>query len=79
MYTIRTTLLLSENMYSTLKHLAEQNKVSIGKLIREAVEQKYMHNEAERRMHVKEKTEKYRVQLKGKANYKKLVEEGRKY
>ncbi|MFW5720260.1 MAG: CopG family transcriptional regulator [Candidatus Dojkabacteria bacterium] len=79
MYTTRTNVLLSENMYSTLKHLAAQKKVSIGKLIREAVEQKYMHNEAERRMQVKEKTEKYRVQLKGKVNYKKLVEEGRKY
>jgi predicted transcriptional regulator len=79
MLQIRTNILLDEKTHQKLKKLAKETNKSMGKLIREAVDGFYMEDEAKRRQLIKEQIKKYRVHLKGKVNYKELIEHGRKH
>ena len=81
MLTKRTNLLLSEPDYYLLAHLASQTGKTMGELIRLAVRQTYQDKKhmASRRQ-ILQNIDRLTKGLKlGPINYRKLIEDGRKY
>ena len=81
MLTKRTNILFDESLWRQLVKLSEAKKTSVGALIREAVEEKYQEKvDLERRRQVIENILKIRPKpVKGKIDYKALINAGRKY
>jgi len=80
MLTKRTNLLLTETDYALLSHLAEKEKKSMGELIRRAIRAFYDYQAVNSRRQILKEIENLSTQAKTKGiDYKKLVENGRKY
>lgn len=81
MLTKRTNILFDEELWRTLVQLAKLNNTSVGKLIRDAVEEKYAKAaDLEQRRQAFEAILKIRPKpVKGKIDYKALINAGRKY
>lgn len=79
MYNIRINILLDQKTYNLLKTISKENDKSVGLLVREAINEKYSENHIVKRKALLEKAQKVRVKLKGKIDYKKLTEEGRRF
>lgn len=79
MLTKRTNILFDEMLWRKLVRLASDKNTSVGKLIREAVKEKYiLDSELAERRAVLEDIERIRPHLKGKVDYKALINHGRK-
>jgi hypothetical protein len=80
MLTRRTNLLLTENDYLLLSQLASKRNESIGELIRKAIRKFYNYESADSRKKILVKISRLSTQISPKGiDYKKLVEDGRKY
>lgn len=82
MLTKRAQILFDEDLWKYLVELAKSKNLSVGELIRDAVEAKYAHVEEkklEKRRIAIESTLKHRITSKEKINYKELINYGRKY
>ena len=80
MLTKRTNILFDENLWQMLTALAKKHNTSAGKLIREAVREKYRKpNSFEKRAKAIETTLQKRLMSKEKIDYKELINYGRKY
>lgn len=80
MLTKRTNILFDENIWKKLTDLAKSQGISVGNLVRKAVEEKYSEKDSlEARKKVIEHIEKIRPHFKGKLDYKALINHGRKY
>ena len=79
MLNVRAQILFDERLWEKLISLAKTKKISISKLVREAVEKSYMKDVdlAERRR-VIEDIERIRPHFKGKLDYKEMINYGRK-
>jgi len=79
MLTKRANILFDEELWKTLVNLAKVNSTSVGKLVRDAVEDKYSRKEVlARRKKAFENILKARPKpYHGKINYKELINEGR--
>lgn len=76
----RTNILFTKDLWEKLVDLAKLNNSSVGQLVREAVEEKYLKiNRFSKRQKAIESTLRERAILKGKIDYKKLIDYGRKY
>jgi hypothetical protein len=79
MLTKRTNILFDEDLWFKLLTLSEMKKSSIGKLVRSAVVKAYFADDAQKRIvQAVDLTLKSRKVYKGKIDYKKLIERGRK-
>lgn len=76
----RTNILFDDRLWRKLSSEAKERNVSIGELVRSAVEEKLLEQERlERRKKAVESTLKHRPKpFKGKIDYKALINEGRK-
>lgn len=76
----RTQVLFSENLWGKLSRLSKAKKISIGQLVREAVEEKYqLEEELKKRRQAFKSILKIRPKpIKGRIDYKALINEGRK-
>ena len=73
-------ILFNNQLWATLKSLAEAKKTSVANLVREAVEKTYMRTaELETRRKAIEEIERIRPHFKGKLDYKEMINYGRKY
>ena len=81
MLTKRTNILFDEVLWKQLVKLSETKKTSVGQLIREAVQEKYQAAvDLEKRRQAIENILKIRPKpVKGKIDYKALINAGRKY
>lgn len=81
MLTKRTHILFDEGFWKKLVQLADREKTSIGQLVRQALEEKYMkEDKLEQRRRAIEATFRDRpASAKGKIDYKALINAGRKY
>lgn len=80
MLTKRTQILFEENLWRKLVRLSQAQKISVGKLVREAVRERYEDTEKmSRRQKAIEATLKERIVSKTKIDYKELVNYGRKF
>lgn len=81
MLTKRTQILLEEETWKKLAKLASEKETSIGELIRDAVEEKYLEmDKLERRREAIEKILRIRPKpSKTRIDYKELINAGRKY
>ena len=82
MLTKRAQILFDEDLWKYLVELAKAKSLSVGELIRNAVEAKYAHakeKRLEKRREAIESTLKHRIISKEKINYKELINYGRKY
>lgn len=76
----RTNILFSKDLWNKLVHLAQVKNTSVGQLVRNAVEEKYAHDiDLIRLKSVLEEIEAIRPHIKGKIDYKSLINYGRKY
>lgn len=79
MLTKRTNILFDENLWRFLKTEASRRKVSVGKLVREAVERAYVHEaELDERRKALDHILKIRKRVKG-INYKEYINYGRRF
>ncbi len=80
MLTHRTQILLDEETIKTLKHLAKQQKTTVGKLVRKAIKNNYfIQDPYSHRKQVLKNILKTRPQISNKAiDYKELINYGRK-
>lgn len=75
----RTNILFDENLWQALIALAKKRNVSAGKLIREAVREKYIPDtKLSETKNLLEDIERIRPRFKGKIDYKELINYGRK-
>ena len=81
MLTKRTNILFDEVLWKQLVKLSETKKTSVGQLIREAVQEKYQAAvDLEKRRQAIDHILKIRPKpVKGKIDYKALINAGRKY
>ena len=80
MLTKRTQILFDKELWQKLVALSRTQKISIGKLIRNAVEEKFTKQERLlKRQKAIDSTLENRIRLKEKINYKELINYGRKY
>ena len=81
MLTKRTNILFDEVLWKQLVKLSETKKTSVGQLVREAVQEKYQAAvDLEKRRQAIENILKIRPKhVKGKIDYKALINAGRKY
>lgn len=81
MLTKRAHILFEETLWKELIRLANEKKTSVGNLVREAVEDKYaMETNLKQRRRAIEAIRRHRpAPAKGKIDYKKLINAGRKY
>lgn len=76
----RTNILFSPEQWGKLQNLTKKTNTSIGELVRRAVDQMYLsEEELQQRRKAVEHILAHRVTLKGKVDYKALINEGRKY
>ena len=77
----RTQILFGEELWKTLSLLSREKKLSIGKLVRNAVEKTYMKSvDLETRRKAIESILKHRpAPVKGSIDYKALINAGRRY
>lgn len=77
----RTQILFDQDMWQRLTSLAKAKNTSVGKLVREAVEQKYLYAvDLQKRHKAIEATLRHRPNpFKGRIDYKALINAGRKY
>lgn len=76
----RTQILFDQSLWQTLTNLSVAKKTSIGKLVREAVAEKYEKESiVEKRAKAIESTLFNRLISKKKIDYKELINYGRKY
>jgi len=76
----RAQILFDDSLWQMLAQLAKAKKTSIGKLVREAVENKYQKEHIfEQRAQAIESTLSNRLISKNKIDYKELINYGRKY
>ncbi len=76
----RTNILFNNELWEKLTKLTQMRNISVGSFVREAVEEKLAEEEKLiRRKDAIESTLKNRVHLKGKVDYKELINYGRKY
>jgi len=79
MLTKRTNILFEEETWNTLRELSKRRSLSIGNLIRNAVQHTYSKDlEIEQRKRAIELIERHRVFQKN-IDYKELINAGRKY
>lgn len=81
MLNARTNMVFDPNVLIYLKRLAKREKSSVGKLVRKAVEEKYLSQQKKRDKQIAEaahKILKIRKIIKG-INYNELINYGRKY
>lgn len=80
MLTKRTNILFDPQLWQTLTKKAKINKTSVGELVRKAVKQTYLDQEDQKTIsRAIESTKKIRKTLKGRLDYKELINYGRKY
>lgn len=80
MLTKRTNILFDEELWRILVQLAKLNNTSVGKLIRDAVADKYTKKATFlKRQTAIESTLKKRLMSKDRIDYKELINYGRKY
>lgn len=81
MLTKRTNILFSEELWKKLLKSAEVKKISVGEFVRRAVKEKYtQETDLEQRKQLLERIERIRPKpVKGKIDYKALINYGRKY
>lgn len=81
MLTKRTNILFNEELWGILVKIAQVNDTSVGELIRQAVSEKYQETvNLEKRRQAIENILKIRPKpIKGKIDYKALINAGRKY
>lgn len=81
MLTKRTNILFDEELWQKLVALSRSQKISIGEIVRDAIEEKLSRQaELEKRKAAIEATLKHRPKpFKGKIDYKALINAGRKY
>lgn len=80
MLTKRTQILFDENLWRRLSRAAKEKDVSVGEIVRNAVEEKFLEQEKlEKRQKAVDSTLKHRPKpFKGRIDYKALINEGRK-
>lgn len=80
MLTKRTNILFDEEMWQNLTATATKQKTSVGKIIRDAVKEKYMEDKRlEKIKQAVEGIKKIRPHFKGRLDYKALINHGRKH
>lgn len=80
MLNVRAQILFDERLWQKLTNLAKIKKISISKLVRNAVEKSYMKDiDVEERRRAIEDIERIRPHFKGKLDYKAMINYGRKY
>lgn len=80
MLTQRTNILFDKQTWTTLQMIAKEEKTSVGKLVRAAIQKTYFEGrEQEARAKAVKDIRAMRPHLKGKINYKHLIAYGRKY
>ena len=76
----RTNILFDQEMWTMLVSLAKEEDTSVGNLVRNAVAKNYMKkSKLLKRKQAIDEILKIRKIIKGKINYKALIEDGRKY
>ncbi len=81
MLTKRTNILFDHATWNQLATIARARRTSVGVLVRDAVTERYLHGDFERIGRIQQacsSIEKYRKQVKGKLDYKELINYGRK-
>ncbi len=81
MLTKRTNILFDQKQWNKLMKLASKKQISVGELIRQAIEEKFTQEQLlEKRTEAIESTLKNRSKpAKGRIDYKNLIENGHKY
>jgi len=81
MLTKRAQILFDEALWKELVRIAQREKTSVGDIVREAVEEKYTTevNLEQRRRVIEAIRQNRPTPVKGKIDYKKLINAGRKY
>lgn len=80
MLTRRTNILFDESLWNKLSQVAKTERVSVGKLVRTALTEKYLENDDLSRIQKAHDTIlKIRKITKGKIDYKALINEGRRF
>lgn len=80
MLTKRTNILFDQALWNRLAQLAKDMNTSVGKLVRDAVEEKYTEDKnLEKIRKACESIEKHRKVFKGKIDYKALINYGRRF
>lgn len=77
----RTNILFEKEVFQKLERIASKEGISIGELVRRAVKKTYLEEDVKnKRQAIFEEILKIRPQaVKGKINYKELINYGRKY
>ncbi len=79
MLTKRTNILFDQELWDKLANLAKEKNISIGELVRKAVQKEYStEDKFKKRYRAIQRTLDRRLILKGKINYKELIDYGRK-
>lgn len=80
MLTKRTNILFDQALWNRLTQLAKSMNTSVGRLVRDAVEEKYIQDKNLDRIKTAcESIEKHRKVFKGKIDYKALINYGRRF
>lgn len=80
MLTRRTNILFDEHLWNKLSQVAKTERVSVGKLVRTALTEKYLENDdLEKIQKAHDTILKIRKITKGKIDYKALINEGRRF
>lgn len=76
----RAHILFDQGLWDKLLKMAKEENTSVGEVVRSAVEEKLSkEEEAERRIKAIDSILKHRKRLKGKVDYKALINEGRRF
>ncbi len=79
MYTKRANIMFNQHDWNNLTSLAKKKKTTVGVLVRDAVQQRYMvPNKLEQIAEANKQIRKIRKIFKGTIDYKSLIEEGRR-
>lgn len=80
MLNYRANILFDPQIWKHLEALAKSKNISVGQLVRDAVDKVYSEDEIQKmRAKAFEEIMKIRPHFKGKINYKELINYGRKY
>ena len=80
MLNVRAQILFDERLWEKLSNLSKVKKISISKLVRDAMKKSYTKDvELEQRRRAIEEIERIRPHFKGKLDYKAMINYGRKY